>query len=63
MIQIGCAKAAVSENLVLVDVTLGSDIPVLEGTFVQDPADDISMENMVDTHDSYDEVSADMENM
>ena len=63
MTQIGCARAAVSENLVLVDVTLGSDIPVLEGTFVQDPADDISMENMVDTHDSYDEVSADMENM
>ena len=31
--QIKCAKAAASENPVLVDVTLGSDIPVMERTF------------------------------
>jgi hypothetical protein len=56
--QIGCTEAAASENPILVDVTLGSDIPVMEGTFAQDPVDDISMENMADTHDSYDAVLA-----
>jgi hypothetical protein len=30
----------------------------MEGTFAQDPVDDISIENMTDTHDSYDEVLA-----
>ena len=56
--QIGCAEAAVSENPVLADVLPDSDIPAMEGTFVQDPADDISMEDMADTHDSYDAVLA-----
>lgn len=42
----------------LVDVLPGSDIPVVEGTFAQYPADDISMEDMADTHDSYDAVLA-----
>jgi hypothetical protein len=56
--QIGCAEAAVSENPVLADVLPGSDIPVVKGTFAPDPADNISMEDMVDTHDSYDVVLA-----
>ena len=56
--QIGCAEAAASENPVLVDVTLGSDILVMEGTFAQDPTDNISIENMADTHDSYNVVLA-----
>uniref|UniRef100_A0A2N9ETN5 Aminotransferase-like plant mobile domain-containing protein n=1 Tax=Fagus sylvatica TaxID=28930 RepID=A0A2N9ETN5_FAGSY len=51
-------QIAASENPVLVDVTLGSDILVMEGTFAQDPTDNISMENMADTHDSYDAVLA-----
>ena len=34
----------------------GSDILVMEGTFAQDPAEDISMEDMADTHDNYDVV-------
>jgi hypothetical protein len=59
--QIGCAEAAASENPVLVYATFGNDIPVMEGTFAQDLVDDISMENMADTHDSYDEVLADTE--
>ena len=59
--QIGCAEAAVSENPVLADVLPDSDIPAMEGTFVQDPADDISMEDMADTHDSYDAVLAETE--
>jgi hypothetical protein len=56
--QIGHAKAAASEDPILVDVTLGSDIPTMEWTFAQDPVDDVFMENMADTHDSYDEVLA-----
>ena len=56
--QIGCAEAAVSKNPILVDALPGSDIPVVEETFAQDPADDISMEDMVDIHDSYDAISA-----
>ena len=28
-----------------------NDIPAMEGTFSQDSADDISKEDMVDTHD------------
>ena len=54
----GHVEAAASEDPVLVDVTLGSDIPTMEGTFAQDPADDAFMENMADTYDSYDEVLA-----
>jgi hypothetical protein len=56
--QIGCAKAVASENPVLADVLPGSDILVVEGTFAQDPADDISMEDMADTYDRYDAVLA-----
>ena len=51
-------EAVTSENPVLADVLPDSDIPVKEGTFAQDLADDISIENMADTHDSYDEVLA-----
>ena len=56
--QTECAEAAASENPVLADVLPSSDIPVMEGTFAQDPADDVSMEDMADTHDSYDAVLA-----
>ncbi len=56
--QTGCAEAAASENPVLVDVLPGNDILVMGETFAQDPADDISMEDMADTHDSYDAVLA-----
>jgi hypothetical protein len=56
--QIGCAEVATSENPVLIDVLPGSDIPVVEGTFAQDLTDDISMEDMADTHNSYDVVLA-----
>ena len=56
--QVGHAEAATSANPDLVGVTLGSDIPDMEGTFAQDPADDVFMENMADTHDSYDDVLA-----
>jgi hypothetical protein len=51
-------EAATSENPVLADVLPDSDIPVKEGTFAQDPADDISMEDMANTHDSYDTILA-----
>jgi hypothetical protein len=54
--QTGRVEAAVSENPILADVLPGSDIPVMEGTFAQDPADGISLEDMADTHDSYDAV-------
>jgi hypothetical protein len=56
--QTGRAEAAASENPILADVLPGSDIPVVEGTFAQDPADDISMEDMANTYDSYDTVLA-----
>ena len=56
--QTGCAEAATSENPVLTDVLPGNDILVVEGTFAQDPANYISMEDMADTHDSYDAVLA-----
>jgi hypothetical protein len=51
-------EVAASEDPIQADVTPGSDIPVMEETFAQDPTDDISMENMADTHDSYDTVLA-----
>uniref|UniRef100_A0A2N9H1T0 Uncharacterized protein n=1 Tax=Fagus sylvatica TaxID=28930 RepID=A0A2N9H1T0_FAGSY len=56
--QIGCAEAAVSKNPIMADVLPGSDIPVVEETFAQDPADNISMEDMVDTNDSYNAILA-----
>ncbi len=58
MTQTGRVEAAVSENPVLADVLPDSDIPVMEGTFAQDPADGISLEDMADTYDSYDAVLA-----
>ena len=54
--QIGHVEVAANANPDSVGVTLGSDIPSMEGIFAQDPADDVFMENMADTHDSYDEV-------
>jgi hypothetical protein len=56
--QIGHGVVAASADPGLADVTPGSDVPVMEEAFVQDPADDISMEDMADTHDSYDTVLA-----
>ena len=56
--QIRHAEVTASEDPILVDVILGSDIPTMEGTFAQDLANDVFMENMADTHDSYDEVLA-----
>ena len=59
--QTGRAEAAASENPVLADVLPGSDIPVVERTFAQNPADDISMEDMANTYDIYDTVLAGIE--
>jgi hypothetical protein len=59
--QVEHAKAAASEDPVQAYVTLGSDVPVMEKAFVQDSVDDISMEDMADTHDSYDAVLAETE--
>ena len=58
MTQIGHAEVAASEEPIQADARLGSDMPAMEEAFVQDPADDISMEDMADTHDSYDAVLA-----
>jgi hypothetical protein len=54
-------EVAASEDPVQADVIPGSDVQAMEETFVQDPADDISMEDMTDTHDSYDAVLAETE--
>jgi hypothetical protein len=59
--QVEHAEVAVSEEPVQADTRLGSDIPTMEEAFVQDPANDISMEDMADTHDSYDAVLAEAE--
>jgi hypothetical protein len=56
--QIGHGEAATSADPALAGATLSSDIPAMEGTFAQDPTDDVFMENMADTHDSYDDVLA-----
>jgi hypothetical protein len=55
------AEVAANKDPVQIDVILGSGIPATEETLAQDPVDDISMEDMVDTHDSYDEVLAETE--
>ena len=55
------AEVTASEDPVQADITPGSDVPVIKEAFVQDPADDISMENMADTHDNYDAVLAETE--
>ena len=60
--QTGRAEAAASENHVLADVLPSNDISIIGETFAQDPADDISMEDMADTHDSYDAVLDGTEN-
>uniref|UniRef100_A0A2N9G5S4 Aminotransferase-like plant mobile domain-containing protein n=1 Tax=Fagus sylvatica TaxID=28930 RepID=A0A2N9G5S4_FAGSY len=54
--QTGRARAAGGEIPVLADVLAGSDIPVVEEMFAQDPTDDISLEDIADTHDNYDAV-------
>jgi hypothetical protein len=56
--QIEHAEVAASEEPVQVDVTLGSDVPVIEEELAQGPVDDV---DMTDTHDSYDEVLAEAE--
>jgi hypothetical protein len=56
MTQVEHVKVAASKEPVQADVTPGSGIPVTEETLVQDPIDDISMEDIADTHDSYDVV-------
>jgi hypothetical protein len=49
--QVEHAEVAASENPVQADVIPGSGIPAMEKTFIQDPVDDISMEDIADTHD------------
>ena len=56
--QIRHGGAAASADPDLVGVTFDSGIPNMKGTFAQDPADDVFIENMADTHDSYDDVLA-----
>ena len=59
--QIEHAEVVASEDPVQADVTPGSDVPVMEEAFVQNPANDVSMEDMADTHDSYDVILAETE--
>jgi hypothetical protein len=59
--QVEHAEVAASEDPVQADVTPGSDVPTMEEAFVQAPADDVSMEDMANTHDSYDAVLAEAE--
>uniref|UniRef100_A0A2N9FSE6 Uncharacterized protein n=1 Tax=Fagus sylvatica TaxID=28930 RepID=A0A2N9FSE6_FAGSY len=59
--QIEHAEVAASRDPVQADVTPSSDVPAMEEAFVQAPADDVSMEDMADTHDSYDAVLAEAE--
>jgi hypothetical protein len=56
--QIGHAKVAASEEPVQADVTLGSDVPVIEEELAQGPVDDV---DMADAHDSYDEILVETE--
>jgi hypothetical protein len=58
MTQVERTEVAASEDPVQADVISGSNVLVMEEAFVQDPADDISMEDMTDIHDSYDAVLA-----
>ena len=51
VIQVEYAEVAASENPIQADVMPSNDIPAMEATFAQDSADDISKEDMVDTHD------------
>uniref|UniRef100_A0A2N9GY32 Uncharacterized protein n=1 Tax=Fagus sylvatica TaxID=28930 RepID=A0A2N9GY32_FAGSY len=59
--QIEHAEVAASEDPVQANAILGSDVPARERAFAQDPVDDVSMEDMADTHDSYDAVLAETE--
>jgi hypothetical protein len=54
-------EVATSEDLIQADVIPGNDVPVVEETFVQDLVDDMSMEDIADTHGSYDAVLAETE--
>ena len=59
--QIEHAEVAASEDPVQANAILGSDVLARERAFAQDPADDVSMEDMADTHYSYDAVLAETE--
>ena len=59
--QVEHVEVAASEDSVQADVILDSSISAMEETFVQNPVDDISMEDMADTHDSYDVVLTETE--
>ena len=50
-----------SEVEVIPTIEVRSDIPVMEGTFAQDPNDDAPLEDMTDVHDSYDAVLVDVQ--
>jgi hypothetical protein len=52
------AEVVAGEDPIQTDVIPGSGIPIMEEAFVQDPAYDISMEDMADTHDSYNAILA-----
>uniref|UniRef100_A0A2N9G9C9 Aminotransferase-like plant mobile domain-containing protein n=1 Tax=Fagus sylvatica TaxID=28930 RepID=A0A2N9G9C9_FAGSY len=54
-------EVVASEDPVQVDVIPGNGILAIEETLAQDPIDDISMEDMANTRDSYDEVLAEIE--
>jgi hypothetical protein len=54
-------EVSASEDPVQADIIPGSGIPAIEETLAQDPIDDISMEDMANTRDSYDEVLAETE--
>ena len=54
-------EVAASEDPVQTDVVPGNGILTIEETLAQDPVDDLSLEDMADTCDSYDEVLAETE--
>ena len=57
--EVAEVKHVESEVEIIPTTEVGDDIPVIEGTFAQDPNDDAPLEDMVDVHDSYDAVLAD----
>jgi hypothetical protein len=48
-----------SEVEVIPSTEVEDDIPDMEGTFIQDPNDDVLLEDMADVHDSYNAVLVD----
>ena len=58
VIQVEHVEVVASEDPIQADATHDSGVLAREGTFAQDLADDISMEDMADSHDSYDAVLA-----